>query len=76
MYLYLECRGTYYEGWVENAEQVLTAHKKATVTCYGTCRSPQNSSSAPGHSSENDKENVTPASETETNVNTANTWHI
>ena len=58
----LQCRGTYYEEWVENAERVLTAHKKATVTCYGTRRSTQNSS-APGHSSEKDKGNAAPTNE-------------
>lgn len=64
----LECRGTYYEGWVENVERVLTAHKKATVTCYGTRRSSRNSSSASGHSSGNDKENAAPTNEKETKV--------
>ena len=64
----LECCGTYYEGWVENAERVLTAHKKATVTCYGTRRSSRNSSSAPGHSSGNDKENAAPTNEKGTKV--------
>ena len=62
----LQCRGTYYEGWwVENAERVLTAHKKATAICYGTRHSTRNSSSAPGHSSEKGKGN---ANEKETKV--------
>ena len=32
-------RGTYYEGYVEDVEQVLQAHQQDTVTCYGTRRS-------------------------------------
>ena len=57
----IECCGTYYAEWV------LTAHENATVTCYGT-RSSQNSSSAPGQSGWNDKENVAPTNEKGTKV--------
>ena len=28
--------GTYYEGFVEDVEQVLQGHQQETVTCYGT----------------------------------------
>ena len=31
--------GTYYEGYVEDVEQVVKAHQQDTVTCYGTRRS-------------------------------------
>ena len=53
----LECCGVYYEGWVEDEEEVLAIHGRATVTTYGTRRS----SKLPGNSS-NDKENI-PGSE-------------
>ena len=32
-------KGVYYEGWVDDVEQVIEDHKKATVTSYGTRRS-------------------------------------
>ena len=35
----LHRRGEYYEGWVENVDELLSAHSAATVTCYGTRRS-------------------------------------
>ena len=31
--------GTYYEGWVDDLDNRLSSHAKATVTCYGTRRS-------------------------------------
>ncbi len=46
--------GTYYEGWVENANDRLSSHSKATVTCYGTRRS----SKASGNTALKDKENT------------------
>ena len=35
----LQANGTYYEGWVDDLDDWLSSHAKATVTCYGTCRS-------------------------------------
>lgn len=35
----LKQSGLYYEGWVDDVEQVLDIHKRATVTSYGTRRS-------------------------------------
>jgi len=32
----LKHSGLYYEGWVNDAEQVLGIHRRATVTSYGT----------------------------------------
>ena len=31
--------GTYYEGWVDDADNLLSVHEKTTVTSYGTRRS-------------------------------------
>ena len=34
------CRsGTYYEGWVDDIDELLQLHSQETVTCYGTQRS-------------------------------------
>ena len=34
------CRsGTYYEGWVDDIDELLQLHSQETVTCYGTRRS-------------------------------------
>ena len=35
----LQHRGVFFEGWVEDLDQVLESHRKATVTSYGTHRS-------------------------------------
>ena len=51
----LQSNGTYYEGWVDNLDEVLSSHAKATVTCYGTRRS---SKSRFGNTSPIDKENI------------------
>ncbi len=32
-------KGVYYEGWVDDVDQVIEDHKQATVTSYGTQRS-------------------------------------
>jgi len=39
----LKPSGLYYEGWVNDAEQVLGIHRRATVTSYGTRRSSKTS---------------------------------
>ena len=49
----LQQRGVFFEGWVENLDQVLESHRKATVTSYGTHRSSKTSAC-------NDKENDKP----------------
>ena len=51
----LQSNGTYYEGWVDNLDEVLSSHAKATMTCYGTRRS---SKSRFGNTSPIDKENI------------------
>ena len=35
----LQANGTYYEGSVDDLDNQLSSHAKATVTCYGTLRS-------------------------------------
>ena len=35
----LQRRGVFFEGWVEDLDQVLESYRKATVTSYGTRRS-------------------------------------
>ena len=35
----LQWSGTYYEGWVDDLDKLLSSHAKATVTSYGTRRS-------------------------------------
>ena len=52
----LQSNGTYYERWVDNPDELLhvSSHAKATVTCYGTCRSSKFS----GNTVSVDKENV------------------
>ena len=49
----LQQRGVFFEGWVENLDQVLESHRKATVTSYGTRHSSKTSAC-------NDKENDKP----------------
>ena len=39
----LKCRGVFFEGWVEDLDQVLESHRKTTVTSYGTRRSSKTS---------------------------------
>lgn len=48
----LKQNGVYYEGWVDDAEQVLSIHKQATVTSYGTRRS-STTQAAPDKDTEN-----------------------
>ena len=50
----LQCNGTYYEGWVDNLDDLLSSHARATVTCYGTRRSSKTS----GNAVPADKENI------------------
>ena len=50
----LQSNGTYYEGWVDNLDELLSSHAKATVTCYGTRRSSKSS----GNTASVDKENI------------------
>ncbi len=45
--------GNYYEGWVDDLDNCLASHAKATVTCYGTRRSNKTSSSTIKPGSEN-----------------------
>ena len=52
----LQSNGTYYEGWVDNLDELLSSHAKATVTCYGTRRSSKPSGIAV---SVDNKENIT-----------------
>ena len=52
----LQSNGTYYEGWVDNLDELLSSHAKATVTCYGTRRSSKSSGIAV---SVDNKENIT-----------------
>ena len=52
----LQLNGTYYEGWVEDIDDRLSSHAKATVTCYGTRRSKKTSSNTALTAS--DKENM------------------
>ena len=47
---------TIYEGWVDNLDELLSSHAKATVTCYGTRRSSKSSGIAV---SVDNKENIT-----------------
>jgi len=48
----LQHRGVFFEGWVEDLDQVLESHRKATITSYGTRRS---SKAAACNNKENDK---------------------
>lgn len=57
----LKKSGLYYEGWVDDAEQVLDMHKRVTVTSYGTRRSSTNSGTPSTAASHKDPENCSPA---------------
>ena len=35
----LQHKGVFLEGWVDDVDQVLESHRRATVTSYGTRRS-------------------------------------
>ena len=64
----LKQNGVYYEGWVDDAEQVLSIHKKATVTSYGTRRSSTTQVSSSTAAPDKDTENCHP-DESVNNVN-------
>ena len=53
----LQQRELYYEGWVTDADSVLTLHSRATVTCYGTRRSSKMTAST---AAAENKENTSP----------------
>ena len=59
----LQSNGTYYEGWVDNLDELLSSHAKATVTCYGTRRSSKSS----GNTVSIGKENI--STDTQNKVN-------
>ena len=50
----LQSNGTYYEGWVDNLDELLSSYAKATVTSYGT----RMSSKSCGNTVSIDKENI------------------
>ena len=51
----LQRSGTYYEGWVDDLDELLSSHARATVTSYGTRRS---SKSRSGNTLLVNKENI------------------
>ncbi len=58
---HLKRSGLYYEGWVDDVEQVLGIHKRATVTSYGTRRSSTASVAPSSATSDKEPENSSPA---------------
>ena len=53
----LKSSGLYYEGFVDNLEDTLEAHRRCTVTTYGTRTSKKSPATTAVPSSNSDKEN-------------------
>ena len=61
----LQSSGTYYEGWVDDLDELLSSHAKATVTRYGTRRL---SKSQSGNTLLVNKENISADTQTKIKI--------